>query len=73
MRNLRTVGAGELASKGRTETFCATEVPFDERWFDERGPIIARYREVAGSYADRYFAKLPGLRDHRVFQVAQRH
>ncbi len=68
VRNLRTAGTGELTSKGRTETFYATEVPFDE-W----GPIIARYREVAGSYVDRYFAKVPDPRDHPVFQVARRH
>jgi deazaflavin-dependent oxidoreductase (nitroreductase family) len=66
VRNLRTAGGGELSSRGQTEAFRATEVPLDER-----GPIIARYREIAGSYVDRYFAKLPDPRDHPVFQVAQ--
>jgi deazaflavin-dependent oxidoreductase (nitroreductase family) len=64
VRNLRAAGTGELSSGGRTEAFRATEVPANER-----EPIITGYRQVAGSYVDRYFAKLPDPRDHPVFQV----
>ena len=60
VRNLRTAGQGELSSKGHTEVFQASEVPVDER-----GDVIARYREVAGSHTGPYFTKLPDPKDHR--------
>jgi len=65
VRNLRTAGQGELSSKGQTEVFHASEVPVDER-----GDIIAKYREVAGSHIGPYFTKLPDPKDHPVFRVA---
>ena len=52
VRNLRAAGKGELSRKGRTEAFHAVEVPVDQR-----GPVIARYREAAGRVAS------PGLRE----------
>ena len=52
VRNLRAAGKGELSRKGRTEAFHAVEVPVDQR-----GPVIARYREAAGRVAG------PGVRE----------
>ena len=43
VRNLRAAGKGELSRKGRSEVFHAVEVPVGQR-----GPVISRYREVAG-------------------------
>ena len=64
VRNLRAAGKGELSRKGRAEAFEAIEVTADQR-----GTIIARYREVAGRVVDPYFTKLPDARDHPVFQI----
>jgi deazaflavin-dependent oxidoreductase (nitroreductase family) len=64
VRNLRAAGKGELSRKGRTEAFDAVEVPVDQR-----GPVIARYRDVAGRVVSPYFTKLPDARDHPVFQI----
>jgi deazaflavin-dependent oxidoreductase (nitroreductase family) len=64
VRNLRTAGKGELSRKGRTEGFRAVEVSVDER-----GPVITRYREIAGRVVGSFFAKLPDARDHPVFQI----
>ena len=64
VRNLRSAGRGELSRKGRSEGFHAVEVSVDER-----GPVIDRYREVAGRVVGSAFAKLPDARDHPVFQV----
>ena len=64
VRNLRTAGKGELSRKGRTEGFHAVEVSVDER-----GPVITRYREVAGRVVGPCFTKLPDAQDHPVFQV----
>ena len=66
VRNLRAASRGELSSKGRTEAFHASEVPVDER-----GAIIARYREVAPSSVEPCFRKLPDAGDHPVFRVDQ--
>jgi len=66
VRNLRAAGKGELSRKGRTEAFDAVEVPVDQR-----GPVIARYREVAGRVVSPCFTKLPDVRDHPVFQIGQ--
>lgn len=65
VRNLRAAGRGELRRKGRTETFHAVEIPASER-----GPIIARYREVAGRVVAPCFSKLPDAQDHPVFQIS---
>jgi deazaflavin-dependent oxidoreductase (nitroreductase family) len=54
VRSLRAAGQGELSSKGQTEVLHASEVPVEER-----GDIIARYREVAGSHIGPSFTKLP--------------
>ena len=67
VRNLRAAGEGELSRKGRAETFHAVEVPVDQR-----GPVISRYREVAGRVLGPCFTKLPDARDHPVFEVDQR-
>lgn len=64
VRNLRAAGKATLSSKGRTEAFAASEVPVAER-----GDIIARYREIAGTTVGPYFVKLPDARDHPVFLV----
>jgi deazaflavin-dependent oxidoreductase (nitroreductase family) len=64
VRNLRAAGKGELSRKGRTEAFDAVEVPVGQR-----GPVIARYREVAGRVVSPCFTKLPDARDHPVFQI----
>jgi deazaflavin-dependent oxidoreductase (nitroreductase family) len=66
VRNLRAAGKGELSRKGRTEAFDAVEVPVGQR-----GPVIARYREVAGRVVSPCFTKLPDARDHPVFQIDQ--
>ncbi|MDA8043640.1 MAG: nitroreductase family deazaflavin-dependent oxidoreductase [Actinomycetota bacterium] len=64
VRNLRAAGKGELSRKGQTQGFQAVEIPVAER-----GPMIARYREVAGRVVGSSFAKLPEARDHPVFQI----
>ncbi len=64
VRNLRAAGKGELSRKGRSEAFHAVEIPADQR-----GPVISRYREVAGRAVDSFFTKLPDARDHPVFQI----
>jgi len=68
VRNLRAAGRGELSRKGQTEIFQAIEIPVDEREI-----VIARYREVAGSFVGPCFTKLPDPKDHPVFQVGQVH
>ena len=57
-------GKGKLSGKGRTEAFHAVEVPVDQR-----GPVIARYREAAGRVVGPVFAKLPDARDHPVSRI----
>jgi deazaflavin-dependent oxidoreductase (nitroreductase family) len=64
VRNLRVAGTCHLTRKGRTEELHASEVPVAER-----EPIIARYREAAGSVVDPCFRELPDARDHPVFLV----
>ena len=64
VRNLRAAGQGELSRKGRTEAFHAVAVPADQR-----GPVVARYRESAGHVVGPVFAKLPEARDHPVFRI----
>ncbi len=36
---------------------------------DQRGPVIARYREAAGRVVGPVFAKLPDARDHPVSRI----
>jgi deazaflavin-dependent oxidoreductase (nitroreductase family) len=64
VRNLRAAGAGELQGKDGAEPFRATEVPVEER-----PPIIAAYREVAGRSVGPYWKKLPEPADHPVFRL----
>jgi hypothetical protein len=64
VRNMRAAGGGELRGKDASERFTATEVPAGER-----GPIIARYREVAGKTVTTYWDKLPDDADHPVFRI----
>ena len=65
VRNLRaTGGAGELRGKDGAERFRATEVPVEER-----PPIIAAYRKVAGRGVAPYWKKLPDAADHPVFRL----
>jgi deazaflavin-dependent oxidoreductase (nitroreductase family) len=64
VRNMRAAAGGELRSKGGSERFTATEVPVAER-----GPIIAKYREVAGKSVTTYWDKLPDDGDHPVFRI----
>ena len=64
VRNLRAVGKGELRSRSTTERFRAAEVPSEER-----PPIIAAYRAVAGKTVHTYFAKLPDPADHPTFRI----
>jgi deazaflavin-dependent oxidoreductase (nitroreductase family) len=64
VRNLRAAGQGELTTRGRTEVFHASEV-----LVEDRGDIIARYREVDGSHIGPCFTRLPDPEDHPVFRV----
>lgn len=65
VRNLRASGGkGELRTRASTEAFRASEVPVDER-----PPIIAAYRSVAGKTVDAYFSKLTDPADHPVFRL----
>jgi hypothetical protein len=61
VKNIRAAGGCGLGS----ERFTATEVPLAER-----GPIIARYREVAGKTVKTYWEKLPDDADHPVFKLS---
>jgi deazaflavin-dependent oxidoreductase (nitroreductase family) len=67
VRNLRAAGECELSSKGQTEVVHASEVPVEQR-----GAIIARYREVAGNNVGACVTTLPDLKDHPVFKLRQR-
>ena len=64
VRNLRAAGTVELRRKGETQTRRATEVPVDQR-----GPIIAAYRERAGRSVTTYWKKLPDPADHPTFRL----
>jgi deazaflavin-dependent oxidoreductase (nitroreductase family) len=67
VRNLRAAGMGEMRRKGKGESFRATEVPVEER-----PPIIAAYRRVAGKTVTAYFTTLPDPADHPVFRIESR-
>ena len=60
VRNIRDAAGGEIDGK----PFRAVEIPVEER-----EPIIATYREVAGRTVDGYWKKLPDPADHPVFRV----
>ena len=66
-RNLRAAGEGELRRRRRVERFHATEVPADER-----APVIAVYRAVAGRAVASFFRALPDPADHPVFRLEPR-
>lgn len=63
-RNLRAAGEAELRSRRGVERFRATEVPVDER-----APVIAAYRAVAGRAVASFFRDLPDAADHPVFRL----
>jgi deazaflavin-dependent oxidoreductase (nitroreductase family) len=67
VRNLRAAGICDLRRKGKSESFRATEVPVEER-----PPIIAVYRRVAGKTVTAYFNTLPDAADHPVFRIEPR-
>jgi hypothetical protein len=60
VRNIRAAGEAELGGERMT----CTELPLEER-----GPVIARYREVAGKTVKTYWEKLPDDADHPVFRL----
>jgi len=65
VRNLRAAACcGKLRRKGAPEPFLATEIPVQER-----PPIIAAYRAVAGKTVEAYWKKLPDPADHPVFRI----
>ena len=66
-RNLRAAGEGELRSRRGVERFHATELPADER-----APVIAAYRAVAGRAVASFFTALPDPADHPVFRLDTR-
>ena|SRR6478735_8558621 len=67
VRNLRAAGICALTLKGRGRSYDAIEVPVGER-----GPIIEKYREVAGRTVAPYWKKLPDDADHPVFHLTPR-
>jgi hypothetical protein len=60
VKNLRAAAEGELDG----EHFTAVEVPVYDR-----GPILDRYREVAGRAVASHFKALPDAADHPTFQI----
>ena len=63
VRNVRadnTVKVGDVS-------YTATEVPVEQR-----GPIIAAYRSLAGKAVEGYWRRLPDDADHPVFALAPR-
>jgi deazaflavin-dependent oxidoreductase (nitroreductase family) len=68
VRNLRSAGEGEL--RGRKEgahRFRAMELPAEER-----PPVIAAYRSVAGRAVRSFFDERPDPEDHPVFRLEPR-
>lgn len=64
VRNLRSVGHGELSTRRGSEPFQAVEVPEEER-----EPVIDAYRRRAGRTVTGYWKKLPDPADHPVFRI----
>jgi hypothetical protein len=60
VRNIRDAAGGEIDGK----PFRAVEIPTEQR-----EPIIATYREVAGKTVDTYWKRLPEPADHPVFRI----
>lgn len=60
VRNIRDAAGGEIEGK----PFRAVEIPVEQR-----EPIIAAYREVAGKTVAGYWKKLPDPADHPVFRI----
>ncbi len=68
VRNLRAAGGlGELHSRGTIEPFAARELAAEER-----PPVIATYRAVAGRAVASFFERLPDPADHPVFRLDPR-
>jgi hypothetical protein len=60
VRNVRAAGSVDVGAT----TFRATELAVDER-----APVIATYRAVAGKTVETYFTQLPNAEDHPVFRL----
>ena len=60
VRNIRDAAGGEIDG----QAFRAVEIPVEQR-----EPIIAAYREVAGKTVATYWKKLPDPADHPVFRI----
>ena len=60
VRNILDAAGGEIDGK----PFRAVEIPVEQR-----EPIIAAYREVAGRSVSGYWKKLPDPADHPVFRI----
>ena len=68
VRNLRAAGGlGELHSRSGIERFAALEL-----LAEERPPVIAAYRAVAGRAVASFFVRLPDPADHPVFRLDPR-
>jgi len=67
VRNVRQAGGLRLRGKRFAGSYAAREVPVDER-----GPIVAAYREEAGSTVTAYWKKLPDDADHPTFELEPR-
>ena len=66
VKNLRAAGRGEIRRGQWSGSFTATEVPLDQR-----EPIIATYRGVAGKTVEGYWEQLPDAADHPTFRIDQ--
>ncbi len=63
VKNVRADPNVEVGHTG----YVATEIPVDQR-----APIIAAYRPLAGKAVDSYWRRLPSDTDHPVFQLTQK-
>lgn len=64
VRNLRAAGALALRRKKDQTRYAVRELPLDER-----GPVIAAYREQVGRAVKGYWEALPDDEDHPVFEL----
>ena len=64
VRNLRIAGRCTLGPHGHERDYRATEVAVDER-----APILAAYRAVAGRAVKSFFDAMPADADHPVFRL----
>lgn len=67
VRNVRQAGWLRLRGKRFAGDYDALEVPVGER-----APIIAAYREAAGSTVTSYWKQLPDDADHPTFRLSRR-